>query len=115
MAGLVFIILGVSVGYLALDVSATLPDFADKSVLSYISEVPLIWIAKWPTLIVGVLILLVGIGIMIGGVSGASLFNKKKKLILPKGIIRSRSFLLSEFRREAKMNREAANGDKEKS
>ena len=115
LAGLVFIILGAPVGYLALDVSATLPDFADKSVFSYISEVPLIWIAKWPTFIVGILILVVGIGMMIGSVSGASLFNKKKKLILPKGIIRSRSFLFREFRLEAKMNREAANDDKEKS
>ncbi|MCK4825794.1 hypothetical protein KA005_59145 [bacterium] len=115
LAGLVFIILGVPVGYLALDVSATLPDFADKSVFSYISEVPLIWIAKWPTVIVGILILLVGNGMMIGSVSGASLFNKKKKLILPKGIIRSGSFLFREFRLEAKMNREAANDDNEKS
>lgn len=94
LGGLAFLIVGISVSYLAANVSVGLPEF-NKSLWEYISEIPLVWVAQWPAHIVGFLSLLLGIVMMIEGVSDFSLFNRKKKLTLPKGIIRSKSLLVS--------------------
>ena len=113
--GAVVLLFGASVGYLAINVSASLPEFDGKSVLVYISEIPIGWVAQWPSLIIGGLVVLIGIAMMVGGVSDASFFNKKKKLLLPKGIVRSKSLLVRDIMSEVQANEASANSEKEQS
>lgn len=97
LVGFAFLILGASIYYVVLEVLTNLPPFKEKSIVKYISEIPLLWVAQWPAVISGVAVFCFGILMMVAAVSDSSLFSKiskiskKKKLSLPKGITRSKT------------------------
>ncbi|VAX00598.1 hypothetical protein MNBD_GAMMA20-317 [hydrothermal vent metagenome] len=113
--GIGFLIFGVMVFYLAMNVSAKLPELGDKTIIAYLFEVPLVLVAKWPTYMVGFFVILAGIGMMIGGVSDANILNKKKKLKLPKGIKRSKSLLAKELKSEQEKPEDVSSVESKKS
>ena len=93
--GLVIFVSGGLIAYFVKNAGIIMPENAELS-LSYLSTIPLVWYAKWPTAIMGVIILVLGIIMMIASVSDARFFNKKKKLILPSEVMRSRYSFKSE-------------------
>ncbi|KAA3596994.1 MAG: hypothetical protein DWQ06_14505 [Calditrichaeota bacterium] len=96
--GFIFLLLGFSVGLLALEIPVELPNYVvSQPLIAYVSEIPLVWFAQWPCFILSILGILAGIIQMISGISVEETFKKKEKLKLPMDILRSKSLLVQDF------------------